>query len=179
MTQVVLVDEHDNEIGLKDKVEAHLGLGVMHRAFQVLLFNNKNEVLVVQRSGYKMLWPFVWDGACASHPVKGESYIDAGKRRLVEELGFTCWLDEVDRFTYQSSYGDVGSENELCITLTGNYDGEINPNPDEVASFKWMSLGELRQDILDNSDKYTVWFKIALDRLIEQGKLNQEANNGS
>ena len=42
---VVLVDEQDREIGLKEKVSAHLGQGTRHRAFSVFLHNEKGEIL--------------------------------------------------------------------------------------------------------------------------------------
>lgn len=171
MVQVVLVDENDNQTGLDDKVSAHLGEGKLHRAFTILLFNSNNETLVVQRSAEKMLWPLYWDSACASHPVESETQVGAGKRRLVEELGFTCWLDEVDKFQYKEKYGDIGSENEVCTTLIGKYDGEINLNPHEATAYKWMSIDNLKSGITENPDKYTIWFKIALNRLIKQGKI--------
>lgn len=169
MTDVVLVDENDNAVGLAEKVEAHTGNGKLHRAFTVLIFNSQGETLVAQRSMDKMLWPLYWDNGCASHPLQGEGYVEAGERRLTEELGFTCDLRIVDRFIYHEKYMDFGSENEVCTTLIGEYDGDIKPNPGEVADYKWMSIDDLKKDITAHPDIYTVWFKIALDRLIEKG----------
>ncbi len=174
MAEVVLVDNQDNEVGTKDKIQAHLGEGDLHRAFTVLVFNEKGETLVAQRSADKMLWPSFWDNTCASHPLPGEGYVEAGERRLMEELGFTCDLAVVDCFQYKERFGDVGSENELCTTLTGDYNGEVQPVASEVSDYKWMGIGELKSDMIKNPDIYTIWFKIALDRLIEQGKIIQK-----
>ena len=174
MSEVVLVDGQDKEIGVKDKLEAHLGDGYLHRAFTVLVFNNRGETLIAKRSAEKMLWPLFWDNTCASHPKINESYEIAGERRLTEELGFTCKLKVVDRFQYSEKYQDIGSENEVCTTMIGEYDGEVHPVLTEVAEYKWISINDLRADMIKNPDIYTIWFKIALDRLIEQGKLNQE-----
>lgn len=171
MVDVVLVDEMDNEIGLKDKIEAHLGEGDLHRAFTTLVFNNKGETLVAKRSAEKMLWPLFWDNACASHPLENEGYEAAGERRLSEELGFTCKLEIVDRFNYKEKYMDIGSENEVCTILIGEYDGDIHPIPAEVAEVKWMTIKDLIKDMADNPDIYTVWFKIVLNRLIDQGRI--------
>ncbi len=174
MIKVVLVDSQDNEIGFKDKVEAHLGEGDLHRAFTVLVFNKNGETLIAQRSAEKMLWPLYWDNTCASHPLPNEGYAESGERRLSEELGFTCPLEIADRFQYKEEYGDVGSENELCTTLIGKYDGEVYPVTSEVADYKWISVKDLKFDMSENPDKYTIWFKIAIDRLIEQGRVKQE-----
>ncbi|MEI6850682.1 MAG: isopentenyl-diphosphate Delta-isomerase [Candidatus Saccharibacteria bacterium] len=174
MKEVVLVDENDKQVGLIDSVEAHLGDGVLHRAFTALVFNNKGETLICQRSAEKMLWPLFWDNTCASHPIENEGYVDAGERRLVEELGFSCKLSVVEKFRYQEKYKNVGSENELCTILTGEYSGEVHPVQNEVADYKWISIKNLKTDIAKNPDIYTVWFKIALDRLIELGRIKLE-----
>ena len=174
MVQVVLVDHEDNEIGLEDKVRAHMGDGVLHRAFTTLVFNSKGETLVAKRSATKMLWPLVWDNTCASHPLHDEDQVKAGERRLSEELGFTCKLKVVDKFTYQEKYKDRGAEKEVCTTLIGEYDGEVHPVADEVAEVKWMSIKDLKKEMVDNPDMYTIWFKIAIDRLIDQNVISQE-----
>jgi len=174
MVDVVLVDDQDKEIGLKDKIEAHLGEGSLHRAFTILIFNNAGETLVAQRSAEKMLWPLFWDSACASHPLENEGYEQSGERRLTEELGLTCDLEVADRFQYKEKYKDIGSENEVCTTLVGQYDGDVHPVISEVADYKWVSIKNLKIDMAENPDIYTIWFKIALDRLIENGRIKRE-----
>jgi len=171
MVDIVLVDNQDNEVGVKEKFAAHMGDGDLHRAFTIVVFNSNNETLVARRSAEKVLWPLFWDNACASHLFKDEGQVEAGERRLNEELGFTCKLEEVDKFQYQEKYLDVGSENEICTTLLGQYDGELHPDPVEVADYKWMSISDVKEDMAKNPDIYTVWFKIVLDRLIEQGRI--------
>lgn len=171
MINVVLVDENDNQIDVKEKVAAHMGDGDLHRAFSILVFNDKGETLVAQRSGGKMLWPLYWDSACASHPFENESQEVGGERRLTEELGFTCKLENVDTFQYHEKYLDIGAENEICAILVGEYNGEINPVAEEVADYKWMSVKDVMDDMANNPDKYTVWFKIELDRLIAKGRI--------
>ena len=171
MVNVVLVDSQDKEIGQMEKVAAHLGDGHTHRAFSIIIFNSHGETLIAQRSADKMLWPLIWDNACASHPLPDEDYITAGERRLTEELGFTCKLILADIFQYSAKYKDIGSENELCATLIGEYNGPVNPAADEVADYKWINIPDLKADMVADPDKYTVWFKIAIDRLTEQGKI--------
>ncbi len=162
MTKVVLVDKNDNQIGLEDKVKAHLGQGILHRAFTILVFNNKGEVLIQKRAKNKMLWPLVWETTCSSHPLENETYERAGERRLKDELGFTCPLKLVDKFVYHSIYKDIGSENEFCVLLKGEYNGGVEVDPSEITEWKWISLSDLRKDIEESPDNYVPWLKISL-----------------
>lgn len=167
MEKVVLVDENDNQIGLEEKVKAHLGQGILHRAFSIFVFNSKKELLLQQRASEKMLWPLYWTNTCCSHPREDENYQEAGQRRLNEELGFTCPLEYIGKFQYQANYRDIGAENELCSVLIGDYDGQVNVNEKEINDYKWVNFEELKQDILENPDTYTPWFKIELDKFFK------------
>lgn len=171
MEKVVLVDENDKKIGLIEKEEAHLGEGKLHRAFTSFVFNKKGEALIAKRSKGKMLWPLVWDSACASHPRKGESYEEATERRLKEELGFSCQTKRVDNFLYHVAYRDIGFEYEYCVNMIGNYDGKVDHVKDEVEEWKWISIEDLRRNMEKDPDSYTPWLKIALDRMIEKALL--------
>ena len=91
--QLILVDDHDREIGFKAKADCHTGKGVLHRAFSIFVFNSDNELLLQQRSPSKMLWPGYWSNTCCSHPRRGEAMATAVTRRLEQELGFTCPLE--------------------------------------------------------------------------------------
>ena len=169
MEQVVLVDEQDLPLGLHDKMEAHVGEGLLHRAFLALVFNSEGKLLVAKRSADKMLWPLWWDNTCASHPRDGETYEAAGERRLMEELGFSCPLRLTDKFTYHAAFHDVGSEREVCVTLVGFHNGEVTPNRDEVAEWKWVDVLSLLGELDENADTYTPWLVIALRRLVSSG----------
>lgn len=164
MNKVILVDENDNQIGLEEKIKAHLGEGILHRAFSVFVFNSKGEFLLQQRASGKMLWPLYWTNTCCSHPMEGENYETAGQRRLKEEMGFTCPLKFIGKFQYQAPYKDIGSEHELCSVLVGEYDGEITINKEEANDYKWVDFEELRKDVMENPDNYTPWFKIELEK---------------
>ena len=71
--ELILVDDHDREIGFKGKADCHTGKGVLHRAFSIFVFNSENELLLQKRSSSKMLWPAYWSNTCCSHPRRGES----------------------------------------------------------------------------------------------------------
>ena len=77
--QVILVDENDNQIGLMAKMEAH-EKAVLHRAFSVFIFNDKNELMLQQRALDKYHSPGLWTNTCCSHQRDGETNLEAGKR---------------------------------------------------------------------------------------------------
>ena len=85
--KLILVDESDNILGYETKVKAHEGIGILHRAFSLFIFNDKKELLIQKRSQDKPLWPMFWANSVCSHPRKGEEYDTAIHRRLKEELG--------------------------------------------------------------------------------------------
>lgn len=164
---VILVDEQDNELGFMEKIEAH-EKALLHRAFSVFVFNDNNELMLQQRAKSKYHSPLLWTNTCCSHQRKGESNILAGKRRLQEEMGFTCELEEVFSFIYKAPFDNGLTEHELDHVMIGKYNGEPVVNPEEVESYKWMKLEEVKNDIENNPDAYTAWFKIIFEKSYEK-----------
>jgi len=175
--KLLLVDKKDRIIGRETKEKSHEGKGILHRAFSVLVFNKKGQILLSQRSGFKKLWPFFWDNTCSSHPLKGQSYVSAGRKRLKEELGFTCPLKLVDKFYYQARYKNVGSENEICALLTGKCNPKkIKPDPKEIKNWEWVDIKDFQNDLKKNSRKYTPWLKIGFEKYLDY-KMPQDKEN--
>lgn len=159
--ELILVDEEDNPMGYKNKVECHQGNGILHRAFSVFLFNEKIELLMQQRSETKMLWPMVWSNTCCSHPRRNESIYDAAQRRMQEELSVDAKLEYLFKFSYQARYRDIGSENELCSVLAGKLtDSRVEANSNEVNDWRMISADKLDEEIFKFPDNFTPWFKI-------------------
>ena len=100
---VILVDKNDNQIGLMPKMEAH-SKGLLHRAFSVFILNGKNELMLQKRAINKYHSPGLWTNTCCSHPRDGESVLDAGARRLKEEMGFETKLDSLLSFVYRAKF---------------------------------------------------------------------------
>ena len=160
--KVVLVDKSGNQIGLMPKLEAHQK-GILHRAFSIFLFNSKNQILLQKRSLIKYHSAGLWTNTCCSHPRDGEDIIDAGKRRLYEEMGIKTELKKEFAFTYKAVLENGLTEHEFDHVLIGNFNGNPILNKDEVEDWKWMSLEEIEKDINENQEDYTVWFVIAFD----------------
>ena len=168
--QVILVNEQDEELGLMPKMEAH-EKAVLHRAFSVFVLNDKDELMLQQRAAHKYHSPMLWTNTCCSHQRKGEQNIQAGKRRLQEEMGFECELKELFSFVYKAPFDNGLTEHELDHVMIGRYNGDPVINPEEVESFKWMSLTDVKSDIAVNPQDYTAWFKIIFERFYNHLKL--------
>ena len=171
---VVLVNENDEQLGLMEKQQAHVA-GLLHRAFSVFVFNSKGELLLQQRAEEKYHSPLLWTNTCCSHPRDGETYEQAAHRRLVEEMGFDCELEEKFHFIYKAKLGEKLFEHELDYVFTGFYEGEIKINKDEVQDFQWISMDELMADMNSNPEKYTIWFRIIFDEYL--AKLEYAGND--
>ena len=160
--QVILVNEKDEPIGLMGKMEAH-EKGLLHRAFSVFVFNSKQEVLLQQRAACKYHSPNLWTKTCCSHPRVGETNQQAGERRLQEEMGLQVPLQEVFSFIYKAPFDNGLTEHEYDHVLIGYSDAQPQINPEEVASWKWLSLEAIKEDILQAPERYTAWFKIIFE----------------
>lgn len=171
--QVILVNEQDEPIGLMNKMEAH-EKAVLHRAFSVFVLNDKNEVMLQQRAHHKYHSPLLWTNTCCSHQRAGETNIEAGKRRLFEEMGFETELKELFHFIYKAPFDNGLTEHELDHVMIGYYNDAPVINLDEVESWKWMPIESIKDDMLANLNSYTVWFKIIFDEFyhyLEEHKL--------
>lgn len=155
---IIVVDEFDKKIGSIEKLEAHYK-GILHRAFSILVFNSKNQLLLQKRNMEKYHSPGLWTNTCCSHPRYGENLQDAISRRLREEMGFTCELEERFSFIYKVQLGENLFEHEFDHVFIGKYDGKVIPNKAEVDEFKWVDIEEVKTDIVYRAELYTYWFK--------------------
>ena len=160
--KVILVDINDEPIGLMEKIAAH-EQALLHRAFSVFILNDNNEIMLQQRAASKYHSPLLWTNTCCSHQRPGETNIQAGKRRLQEEMGFGADLTEIFNFIYKAPFDNGLTEHELDHVMIGKYNEEPNINKDEVESWKWMSIDAIKTDMQENPDDYTAWFKIIFE----------------
>ncbi|MCW3162576.1 isopentenyl-diphosphate Delta-isomerase [Chryseobacterium oryctis] len=159
---VVLVNPQDEILGLMEKQQAHIN-GLLHRAFSVFLFNDKGEMLLQKRAANKYHSPLKWTNAVCSHPKSGETYLEGAKRRLKEELGIETELSEKFNFIYKADVGGGLWEHELDHVFVGNYDDDFNLNKDEVEEVKYISMQDLDNEMSENPENFTEWFKIILE----------------
>ncbi len=159
--KILIVDKDDNVLGTEDKEKCHDGNGILHRAFVVIVFNSKGQVLITKRSKEKRLWPGYLEASIASHVRENETYESAAERRLLEELAIRCKAEYKFKFQYQAKYMDEGSENEICAVLFCKTDEKIMPNPKEISEAKFVNQNELQSD----NGNYSPWTSITLQKL--------------
>jgi isopentenyl-diphosphate delta-isomerase len=164
--EVILVDEHDRQVGLMEKMQAHRE-GLLHRAFSVFIFDRAGRMLLQQRAGDKYHGGHLWTNACCSHPFPGEGNEEAAVRRLREELGFTTKLEEIFSFTYRAEVENGLTEHEFDHVFAGTWDGSPQPDPREVADWCYRETEQIEKDIVSNPENFTVWFRMAFPRISE------------
>ncbi|NDI97550.1 isopentenyl-diphosphate Delta-isomerase [Flavobacterium sp. LaA7.5] len=160
--KVILVNEKDEQIGLMPKMEAH-EKALLHRAFSVFILNSKNEIMLQQRAAQKYHSPLLWTNTTCSHQREGETNLQAGNRRLMEEMGIQTELKELFSFIYKAPFDNGLTEHELDHVMIGYYDDAPNINKEEAESWKWMGIEAVKEDMKANPDIYTAWFKIIFD----------------
>jgi isopentenyl-diphosphate delta-isomerase len=163
--ELILVDEHDREVGTLAKGACHDGEGVLHRAFSLFVFNPRGELLLQRRSEGKRLWPGYWSNSCCSHPRAGETMDEATHRRLVQELGMRSALRYLFKFFYHARYGEVGSERELCWVYAGISLDEVRANANEIADWRWIAPDRLDREMSAGEDVFTPWFRLEWARI--------------
>jgi len=167
----MLVDKSDEVIGIEEKLKAHKE-GKLHRAFSVLVFNSEGEVLLQKRAKSKYHCGGLWSNAACGHPRPDEVTINAAHRRLKEEMGFDSQLKEIFKFHYKAKFENGLVENEIDHVFVGKFDGKPKIDEEEVSEFKWISVEELKGDMAENPEKYTLWFGMIFERYLETHHIN-------
>ena len=167
--KVILVTEHDDMVGIMDKMEAHKQ-GLLHRAFSIFIFNTKGEMLLQQRALNKYHSGGLWTNACCSHPMPGEKTKDAAQRRLKEELGFETPVEKIFDFVYKATFDNGLTEHEFDHVFAGEYEGRLSINPDEVDDFCYKEISEIKNTMQTHPQKYTAWFHLAFPKIEEWWK---------
>jgi isopentenyl-diphosphate delta-isomerase len=174
MKKVMLVDEKDNPIGEEEKVKAHEE-GKLHRCFSVLIFNSRGDLLIQKRAKSKYHSGGLWSNTCCSHPL-GKNIEKEAEKRLKEEMGFSCKVKEIFSFIYNLKVGKL-CEHEFSHVLTGVFDGDPNPNPEEAEDWKRVSPKDLMKDIKLHPKKYASWFKLISKKLFNNKVQNKTIDN--
>lgn len=161
--ELILVDEDDREIGIGEKLSVHQE-GKLHRAFSIFIFDDSDRLLLQKRAKTKYHSGGLWSNTCCGHPRPGEKTLAAAHRRLREEMNFDCELGEIFAFHYQTGFENGLIENEYDHVFVGRFNGQPEPSKAEAEDWKWITLPDLKQDLLEKPSDYTFWLRIALEK---------------
>jgi len=162
MEQVVLVNDHDEVTGVMEKMEAHR-TGSLHRAFSVLLFNSRGEMLLQKRAQTKYHSSGLWTNTCCSHPRPGETLEEAARRKLRQEMGIEANPRFAFKFQYKAPLDNQLIEYEIDHVFIGQFDGEPVLNEHEAEDWKFVDLHSLKQQVHTDPQQFTPWFRLILD----------------
>ena len=159
---LIEVNENDYRLGPILKEDCHLmkniNDGKIHRAFSVLIFNSRNEMLITERSDFKLTFSSMVTNSCCGHPLYNEDEMEehnmlgtkrAAIRRMVEELGVNKDLIQIDDFyfirkiLYKAKWNEKYGEHELAHVFVFKKDIDLKPNPEEVKNYKFINLNDL------------------------------------
>lgn len=163
---LILVDRKDIPQGFGEKMEVHQK-GLRHRAFSVMIYNKRGQLLIQKRADCKYHSSGLWANSCCGHPRPGENTQQAAQRRLMEELGFTCPMHPVTQVSYTLNLEDGLSENETTHVFSGIYDGPFTPNVEEVSEFSWQMPEAILTHCRYEPSLYSRWFRLYLFKYFE------------
>lgn len=164
---IILVDEHDNELGTGEKLAVHKA-GLLHRCFSIFVFNSEGQLLLQKRARGKYHSGGLWTNTTCSHPRPGESDKTGAKRRLQQEMGMSVDLEEKFTFTYRAELDNGITEHEFDHVFFGVSDSDPVPDPEEAEAWKWVDMDWLAQDISDHPEHYSVWLKACFNQVLRQ-----------
>ena len=153
---VVLVDEHDREIGTLEKMAAHR-TGELHRAFSLFLFDAQGRTLLQQRAPGKYHSAGLWTNACCGHPRPGEDLVRAVIRRSTEELGTTTTPVHQFTFRYHARFANGLQEHEIDHVFFAKAPARFIPDPQEVSDIRWIDPEELSGELAADPARFTAW----------------------
>lgn len=150
----------------------------------MFLFNPEGKLLIQQRASSKITFPDYFTNTVCSHPLHREEEIEkykaigarrAARRKMDQELGipedqvFLAEFTYLTRIHYKAESDHIWGEHEIDYIFFIQKDLPLNPNPNEVASCKYVDQDELKQLLEDAEQekvKITPWFKLICDKFL-------------
>ena len=162
---VILVNQAGRQVGTAGKMAAHRS-GELHRAVSVFVFDERGRLMLQKRAAGKYHSAGLWSNTCCSHPRPNEEVADAARRRLREEMGFDCDLEEVFSFVYHASLDNGLIEHEFDHVFFGSYDGCPQLNPEEADDWTWIEMEALSADVRERPEAYSFWLAACLAHVV-------------
>ncbi|WP_421555399.1 isopentenyl-diphosphate Delta-isomerase [Pseudomonas kitaguniensis] len=155
---LILVDLNDQPTGFAGKQQVH-DEGLLHRAFSIFIFDEHARLLLQQRADTKYHSAGLWSNACCGHPRQGEKTADAARRRLFEEMGLTCELEQHSTLVYQEQVSPTMTEYEYDHVFVGRCATNPIANPEEAKAWRWVDAVQLQQELHNAPLTFTVWLR--------------------
>jgi len=170
---VDLVDESGATIGRTTVEQAHSGSGALHRAFSAFVFDDAGRLMLQQRAKTKSRFAGLWSNTCCSHPEAAAVVDRCAADRIWDELGLGVRdLALCGAVVYRAN--DPGSryvEHEYDHVLVGRALGDPpDPDPAEVADWRWIEPDELAAELACAPDRFTPWLPLTLPLALDRAR---------
>lgn len=146
----IVVDKNDKVKGYRTRYDCHRDKQLIHRAIGIMIFNKKGQILLQKRSKNKDLNPSLYTLSVSGHVNKGESYLQAAKRELKEELGIQIPIKIKLKFLLE-----IPQETEMDCLFTAQHEGPFYPNTQEVELVRFVNLKKL-PNMISQLDTFAV-----------------------
>lgn len=157
-----VVDDADDVVGRRPGTEC-VRLGLLHRAIAILLFDEHRSVYIQRRADSMGWYPSHWTLSVMGHVSSGETYEQAARRELSEELGVECELKRISKVkTPDWPYGDL-VEREYLVVFEGNITSPKITLSEETKEGKFVGFEEFVKMAEEQHDKLTPDTLLALD----------------
>ncbi|MFD9064496.1 isopentenyl-diphosphate Delta-isomerase [Kitasatospora purpeofusca] len=179
---VELVDAEGNACGSTGMIDAHTH-GKRHRAYSLMLFDGRGNVLLQRRAAHKTRFAGIWGPTCCGHPAPGQDVVAHARLHCFEELGISG-VEPREVGTVDYDLGDPTSayvEVEHNHVLIAFYSGTPAAHPEEIDEVRWLPVAELARELDDPPDgvRYAEWLRpvadVAVPAAEKFGLLNVDA----
>lgn len=163
---IQVVDDNDQPLGGASMNEVHRQ-GLLHQIVVVLVEDPQGRLLLQKRGHEVSINQNMWDASAAGHVDVGESYVEAAKRELKEEIGVEeAELTEIAYFRTDSNYEwrKINRFRKVYRTSLPS-DTKFKIEPEEVLEVRWFTLDEIRQLYTNTPNEIVKDFYSLIERL--------------
>lgn len=163
MSKIIIVDEKDNQIALKERDT--LESEDIYRVSALWIINSKEELLLAQRKLSKRLDPGRWGPSAAGTVEENETYDSNMLKEAEEEIGLKNF-----KFKKGPKIRIFRTEGQsyFCQIYILSLDWPISNfkiAEDEVEQIKWVSTQAIIADVKKNPQKYTLTLRYIEEHL--------------
>ncbi len=152
---LTVVDGNDVVLGYSTRTDIKRR-GLNYRCVQVFLFNGSDELMLCKRPESKKKYASQY-ASVMGHVRRGETYAEAAEREVMEEAGVKTNLKRVAKFSVMDGANRVFQE-----VYSGGVSSDVKPDKTEISEHRFMTLRELKTDMVMNPDKYAPPFMEAV-----------------
>jgi len=145
---LVEVDKNNKEVGVINKLDAHMDPSRYHRAVHIMLFNTKGEVILQRRAFTKTYDPGAWDMP-GGHQAYGQTMGQTAEIELMEEMGIKPKLN-----LRRVGLKQDGRQSEYYYLYYTINDGPYHYDKHEVVEIKSFNCEKLLKHEYDK--KYNI-----------------------